>query len=59
LYNIHLLIDESMRDRLSGISSLYAWWYLELLGSSWSYLIDIEHQKYMDFVSWYWDIRLI
>jgi len=36
-----------MRARLSGISFLYAWWYLKLLGSSWCYL------------NWYWasDVR--
>jgi len=44
--------------RLLGISFLYTWWYLELLGSSWCYPIDIKHQTYMDFGSWYWDNKL-
>jgi len=30
--NLHLMIDESMRTRLLDNRSLYAWWYLDLLG---------------------------
>ena len=32
--NNYLMIDESMRAKLSDNGSLYAWWYLESLSSS-------------------------
>ena len=33
LYDIYLMIDESIRAKLLSNNPLYIWWYLESLGS--------------------------